>query len=86
MNLWEMVVLIVALTGLTTLGKAYIDGRGKRSAPQDDAENDRLRAQVKQLNSRIHTLERIVTDRGVQTAAQIEALREQESTEAREQG
>lgn len=42
----------------------------------DDAENARLRQQVEQLQDRIRVLERIVTDSGVQTAAQIEALRD----------
>jgi len=37
-----------------------------------------LRAQVKQLQDRINILERIVTDRGADTAAQIEALRERD--------
>jgi hypothetical protein len=35
-----------------------------------------LRGQVQQLQERIRVLERIVTDRGAETAAQIEALRE----------
>jgi hypothetical protein len=33
---------------------------------------------VKQLQDRINVLERIVTDRGADTAAQIEALRERD--------
>jgi hypothetical protein len=33
---------------------------------------------VQQLQERIRVLERIVTDRGAETAAQIEALREQD--------
>lgn len=47
--------------------------------PTNDAENDRLKMQVKQLQDRIKVLERIVTDRGIETAAQIDALRERES-------
>ena len=78
MNLWEMVVLVVALTGLTTIAKAYVDARGRRTAPEEKAENERLRGQVKQLQNRIHTLERIVTDRGTETANQIEALRDRD--------
>lgn len=42
------------------------------------AENERLRGQVQQLQNRIKVLERIVTDRGVETASQIEALRERD--------
>jgi preprotein translocase subunit YajC len=43
-----------------------------------DAENARLKGQVEKLQDRIRVLERIVTDSGVQTAAQIEALRERD--------
>jgi hypothetical protein len=46
--------------------------------PVNDVENDRLRGQVQQLQERIKVLERIVTDRGADTAAQIEALRDRE--------
>ena len=52
--------------------------REMRGEPADDAENARLRSQVQQLQDRIRVLERIVTDGGVQTAAQIEALRERD--------
>jgi hypothetical protein len=44
--------------------------------PVNDPENERLRGQVQQLQERIRVLERIVTDRGAETAAQIEALRD----------
>jgi hypothetical protein len=37
-----------------------------------------LRQQVDRLQERIRVLERIVTDRGAETAAQIEALRDHE--------
>ena len=46
--------------------------------PVNDAENERLRAQVQQMQERIRVLERIVTDRGAETAAQIEALRDRD--------
>ena len=49
--------------------------------PANDAENARLRGQVQQLQERIRVLERIVTDRGAETAAQIEALRERDRIE-----
>jgi cell division protein FtsB len=39
-------------------------------------ENTQLRATVDKLEERLKVLERIATDRGVQTAEQIEALRE----------
>jgi hypothetical protein len=59
------------------LGIPDRSGRGTR-ASLDDEENARLREQVKRLQDRIQILERIVTDRGVETAAQIEALRERD--------
>ena len=55
--------------------------RVRYEEPANDAENERLRGQVQQLQDRIRVLERIVTDRGVETAAQIEALRDRERME-----
>jgi len=49
-----------------------------REGTGNDAENERLRGQVKQLQERLKVLERIVTDRGADTAEQIEALRERD--------
>jgi len=46
--------------------------------PVNDAENARLKGQVHQLQDRIKVLERIVTDRGAQTAEQIDALRDRD--------
>lgn len=49
--------------------------------PANGVENERLRSQVQQLQDRIKVLERIVTDRGAETAAQIEALRDRDRIE-----
>jgi len=38
-------------------------------------ENAQLRAEIGSLKDRLETVERIITDRGIETAAQIEALR-----------
>jgi hypothetical protein len=56
-----------------------------RGEPVNDAENERLRGQVQQLQDRIRVLERIVTDRGVDTASQIEALRDLDRIEDKAQ-
>jgi hypothetical protein len=56
--------------------------REMRGDPANDVETARLRGQVKQLQDRINVLERIVTDRGVETAAQIEALRDRDQIDA----
>ena len=60
--------------------------REMRASLVDDEENARLREQVKRLQDRIQILERIVTDRGVETAAQIEALRERDQIGAEDKG
>ena len=75
---------IVVLCGLFTFTiikhKLGIPSRSMREMrgdpPANDAENERLRSQVQQMQERIRVLERIVTDRGAETAAQIEALRD----------
>ena len=83
MNGPEFVVAIVFLLLVFAIvkHKMGIPNRSLRQMMGDDsndAENGRLRQQVQQLQERIRILERIVTDGGVQTAAQIEALRERD--------
>jgi hypothetical protein len=83
MNPFEFVLalLVVLLLSRIVMHKMGIRPRSMREmkyGPDDDAETVRLRAQVKQLQDRINILERIVTDRGADTAAQIEALRERD--------
>lgn len=60
--------------------------RQMRNGAGNDAETERLRGQVKQLQDRINVLERIVTDRGADTAAQIEALRERDKISEGDEG
>jgi hypothetical protein len=83
MNTFEFVigVLIVVFAYTIIKHKLGIPSRSireMRGEPVNDAENARLRSQVQQLQDRIKVLERIVTDRGVETAAQIEALRDKD--------
>jgi hypothetical protein len=82
MNLWEFVLAVVFLALLFGFLKHRMDLRDRWERPdggaQETEENARLRQQVKQLQERLHVLERIVTDRGVETAAQIEALRDRD--------
>jgi len=47
-------------------------------------ENAQLRAEIGSMKDRLETIERIVTDGGAQTAAQIEALREYKRIESGE--
>lgn len=82
MNPFEFVLAVLILIFAFSiirhkLGMPARSGR-ERGEPANDQENQRLRGQVQQLQDRIKVLERIVTDRGVETASQIEALRERD--------
>jgi hypothetical protein len=86
MNPFEFVLAVLILVFAFTIirhkmGIPVRSIRQMRGDPVSDEENARLRQQVKQLQDRINVLERIVTDRGVETAAQIEALRDRSRTE-----
>ena len=82
MNSFEFVIAILFMVFAFTIirHKMGIPARSIREMRGDPAmnepENERLRGQVQQLQERIRVLERIVTDRGAETAAQIEALRD----------
>jgi len=82
MNPFEFVIAVLFMVFAFTIirHKMGIPVRSMREMrgdpPPNDAENTRLRGQVQQLQERIRVLERIVTDRGAETAAQIEALRD----------
>jgi hypothetical protein len=83
MNPFEFVLAVLILVFAFTiirhkLGIPVRSMREMREGTGNDVENARLRGQIQQLQERIRVLERIVTDRGVETAAQIEALRERD--------
>ena len=83
MNPFEFVIAALFLVFAFSLirHKMGIPTRSMRQmmgSEANDEENSRLRSQVQHLQDRIKVLERIVTDGGVQTAAQIEALRERD--------
>jgi len=84
MNPFEFVlaVLILVFAFSIVRHKMGIPARSMRqmmdAGSNANEENVQLRNQVQQLQDRIRVLERIVTDGGVQTAAQIEALRDRD--------
>jgi hypothetical protein len=84
MNPFEFVLAVLLMVFVFTIvrHKMGIPARSMREMRGDpsnsDIENERLRSQVQQLQERIRVLERIVTDRGAETAAQIEALRDRD--------
>ena len=91
MNPFEMVVLIVLISGIVRIVQAKYgivrNGRGRNAIEtyvgppaRDDGEAERLRGELRQLKDRIAVLERIVTDgdrnRGLALEREIEALRD----------
>ena len=84
MNPFEFVLAVVFIVFAFTIirHKLGIPSRSMREMrgdpPLENRENDRLKGQVQQLQERIRVLERIVTDRGAETAEQIEALRDRD--------
>ena len=80
MNPFEMVVLIVAmaLVASIVIKRMELQGKAPKGNPQLEQENQRLRDEMAETRKRLNVLERIVTDRGADTAAQIEALREKD--------
>lgn len=87
MNPFEFVLAVLILVFAFSIirHKMGIPVRSMRDMqgdpPANRSENERLRSQVQQLQDRIRVLERIVTDRGAETAAQIEALRDRDRIE-----
>ena len=75
-----MVVAIVAIVAYSRMQRAKY-AAGYRDGPQNDAEAEMLRREVRQLKDRIAVLERIVTDgdrnRGLALEREIEALRDE---------
>ena len=63
--------------GVIGLKRKQLDIIARRATEEAATE----RSQKEQLERRVRVLEKIVTDGGLQTAAQIESLREQEADE-----
>ncbi|HET7709594.1 MAG TPA: hypothetical protein VFK50_08705 [Sphingomicrobium sp.] len=79
MNPFEMVaVIVVAVMVASVLRAKYGHSRRRHigTDPQEQAENLRLREEVKALKERIQVLERITIDKENSLARQIEELRD----------
>jgi len=90
-NVYEFVLALALIVFAFTLirhkmGIPVRSMKEMREGVGSDVENERLRGQVKQLQERLKVLERIVTDRGADTAAQIEALRERDQIAEGDEG
>jgi uncharacterized protein YlxW (UPF0749 family) len=80
MNVWEFLIAAVLVSGIVSIFRARYgirrDRRGNEFFVRDDAENARLRDEVKQLRDRIQVLERITVEKENSLERQIEELRD----------
>ncbi len=79
MNPFEMVaIIVVAVMVASVLRAKYSHSRRQRedTDPREQAENLRLREEVKELKERLKVLERITVDKENSLARQIEELRD----------
>ena len=79
MNPFEMVaIIVVAVMVASVLRAKYGHSRRQREEvdPREQAENLRLREEVKELKERLKVLERITVDKENSLARQIEELRD----------
>ena len=78
MNPFEMVAIIVVAVMIASVLRAKYsrNGRGDELPPQDQAENLRLREEVKELKERLKVLERITVEKENSLAKEIESLRD----------
>ena len=78
MNQFEMVAIIVVAVMIASVLRARYGyrRRGGEIAPRDEAENLRLREEVKELKERFKVLERITVEKENSLAREIEQLRD----------
>ena len=80
----DWVIMVIAIVAITTFGRIYaakngIRYRGKKGSgwepvQTDNKDNERLRLEVSQLKERLHTLERIATDKSRRLSDEIDSL------------
>ena len=73
MQVFEMVVIIVAITVFGKIFMQYMKQRD-RQRPDAEVENDKLRGEIGNLKQRIATLERLATDKRQLLSDEIDAL------------
>ena len=79
MNPFEMVAIIVVAVMIASVLRAKYGHRRSGSAelsPSEQAENLRLREEVKELKERLKVLERITVDKENALAREIDSLRD----------
>ncbi len=79
MNVYEMVIGIVLITGIVSIARARYGIRRDHKGNEhfrDDRETRRLREEVTELKDRLAVLERITVEKENSLAREIESLRD----------
>ncbi|MEN3971357.1 hypothetical protein WJS89_01575 [Sphingomicrobium sp. XHP0235] len=85
MGTFEFIIAIIALTSIGTFlsnwqrakyGYPITDELGNEVRREEGTRAEAHEARIEALEKRLRVLERIATDRGIETADQIEALRD----------
>ncbi len=78
MNPFEMVAIIVVAVMVASVLRAKYGHRrnGREIEPQEQAENLRLRDEVRELKERLKVLERIAVEKENSLAREIDSLRD----------
>ena len=77
MNQFEMIaVIVIAVMVAGVLKAKYARGGSTGPTAEEQAENMRLRDEVRELKDRLHVLERIATEKENSLGRQIEELRD----------
>ena len=93
MGTFEFIIAIIALTSIGTFlsnwqrakyGYPITDELGNEVRREEGTRAEAHEARIEALEKRLRVLERIATDRGIETADQIEALRDLSAIEIRQ--
>jgi flagellar motility protein MotE (MotC chaperone) len=75
MNLTAIIIVAIVVGGITSIISTLSDNKRKRVNKFNDKERDELLKQIAEMNERIQTLERIVTDEKYSLNKEFENLK-----------
>ena len=75
MNLTAIIIVAIVVGGITSIISTLSDNRRKKANKFNDKERDELLKQIAEMNERIQTLERIVTDEKYSLNKEFENLK-----------
>jgi flagellar motility protein MotE (MotC chaperone) len=75
MNLTAIIIVAIVVGGITSIISTLSDNKRKKVNKFNDKERDELLKQIAEMNERIQTLERIVTDEKYSLNKEFENLK-----------